>query len=49
MTGFLLWSVGSEFFSSSSPSSVFAKALKRVKSDARVIDDIMSILDVAEI
>ena len=36
LTGFLFWSVGSEFFSSSSPSSVFTKALKRVKEDPRV-------------
>lgn len=35
LTGFLFWSVGSEFFSSSSPSSIFTKALKRVKNDPR--------------
>ena len=36
VTGFLLWSVGSEFFLSDSPSAIFTKALKRVKADPRV-------------
>lgn len=34
--GFLFYSVGSEFFSSASPSSIFSKALKRVKADESV-------------
>ena len=36
VAGFLLWSVGSEFFSQNSPSVVYSRALKRVKSDPRV-------------
>ncbi len=36
VAGFLLWSVGSEFFMSDSPSAIFTKALKRVKADPRV-------------
>lgn len=36
VTGFLLWSIGSEFFLSDSPSAIFTKALKRVKADPRV-------------
>ena len=36
LTGFLFWSVGSEFFSSNSPSAIFTQALNRVKSDPRV-------------
>lgn len=36
LTGFLFWMVGSEFFFSTSPSSVFTKALKKVKNDPRV-------------
>ncbi len=36
LTGFLFWSVGSEFFSSNSPSAIFTQALKRVKNDPRV-------------
>ena len=36
VAGFLLWSVSSEYFSSNTPSSVFTKALKRVKADPRV-------------
>ncbi|XP_064394876.1 mitochondrial import inner membrane translocase subunit Tim21-like isoform X3 [Halichondria panicea] len=38
VAGFLLWSVGSEFFMSDSPSAIFTKALKRVKADPRVIE-----------
>ena len=38
ITGFLLWSIGSEFFSGSSPSTIFTKALKRVKNDPEVSD-----------
>ena len=34
--GLLFYYVGSEFFSSNSPSTVFTKALKRVKADERV-------------
>ena len=37
LTGFLFWSVGSEFFSSNSPSAIFTQALKRVKSDPQVL------------
>jgi import inner membrane translocase subunit TIM21 len=36
LMGFLFYSVGSEFFSSTSPSSIFTQALKRVKADERV-------------
>ena len=36
LMGFLFYSVGSEFFSSTSPSSIFTKALKRVRADDRV-------------
>ncbi len=36
VAGFLLWSIGSEFFLSDSPSAIFTKALKRVKADPRV-------------
>ncbi|XP_003384418.1 PREDICTED: mitochondrial import inner membrane translocase subunit Tim21-like [Amphimedon queenslandica] len=36
LMGFLFYSVGSEFFSSASPSSIFSKALKRVKADESV-------------
>lgn len=36
VTGFLFWTVGSEFFSSSSTSSIFSAALNRVKADPRV-------------
>eukprot|EP00731_Ephydatia_muelleri_P036849 Em0337g9a len=36
VTGFLFWTVGSEFFSSSSTSSIFSAALKKVKADPRV-------------
>ena len=36
VAGFLLWSVGSEFFSTNSPQSIYAKALKRVKQDSQV-------------
>lgn len=36
LTGFLFYSVGSEFFSSNSPSSIFTQALKRVKADDQV-------------
>ena len=36
VAGFLLWSVGSEFFSFNSPQTVYTKALKRVKQDIRV-------------
>ncbi len=36
VAGFLLWSIGSEFFMSDSPSAIFTKALKRVKADPRV-------------
>ncbi|KAL5466733.1 hypothetical protein EMCRGX_G030881 [Ephydatia muelleri] len=38
VTGFLFWTVGSEFFSSSSTSSIFSAALKKVKADPRVRD-----------
>lgn len=38
ITGFLLWSIGSEFFSGSSPSTIFTKALKRVKNDPQVVE-----------
>lgn len=40
VTGFLLWSVSSEFFLSDSPSAIFTKALKRVKADPRVSEHI---------
>ena len=33
---FLMYMVGSEFFTSDSPSSIFTKTLKRVKSDEKV-------------
>jgi import inner membrane translocase subunit TIM21 len=36
LMGFLFYSVGSEFFSSTSPSSIFTQALKRVKADERI-------------
>ena len=36
MAGFLLWSVGSEFFSTNSPQTVYSKALKRVRQDLQV-------------
>ena len=36
LTGFLFWSVGSEFLSSNSPSTIFTQALRRIKSDPRV-------------
>ena len=36
VAGFLLWSVGSEFFSSNSPQTVYSKALKRVRLDPQV-------------
>ena len=36
VAGVLFWSVGSEFFSQNSPSVVYSRALKRVKSDPRV-------------
>ena len=36
VAGFLLWSVGSEFFSSNSPQTVYTKALKRVRQDPQV-------------
>ena len=36
LTGFLFWSVGSEFLASNSPSAIFTQALKRVKNDPRV-------------
>lgn len=36
LVGFLFYSVGSEFFSSNSPSSVFTQALKRVRADERI-------------
>ena len=36
VAGFLLWSVGSEFFSSTSPQTVYSKALKRVRLDPHV-------------
>jgi len=36
IAGFLLWNIGSEFFRSDSPSTIFTRALKRVKSDPRV-------------
>jgi hypothetical protein len=38
VAGFLLWSVGSEFFSSNSPQTVYSKALKRVRLDPQVVD-----------
>jgi import inner membrane translocase subunit TIM21 len=38
VAGFLLWSVGSEFFSSNSSQSIYAKALKRVKQDPQVVE-----------
>ena len=38
LTGFLFWSVGSEFLSNNSPSAIFTATLKRVKNDPRVID-----------
>lgn len=38
ITGFLMWTLGSEFFSSSSTSSIFSAALKAVKKDPRVRD-----------
>ena len=34
--GLLFYFVGSEFFSSNSPSTIFTMALKRVKADERV-------------
>ena len=37
LMGLLFYYVGSEFFSSNSPSTIFTKALKRVKADERVI------------
>ncbi len=43
IAGFLLWSVGSEFFMSTSPQTIFAKTLKRVKSDPRVRKDAVTI------
>ena len=36
VAGFLLWSVGSEFFSSNSPQTIYTKALKRVRQDLQV-------------
>jgi import inner membrane translocase subunit TIM21 len=36
ITGFLLWVVLSEFFSSGSPSSIFKRALKKVKANEQV-------------
>ena len=36
VAGFLLWSVGREFFSSNSPQTIYSKALKRVKADHQV-------------
>ena len=36
VAGFLFWSVGSEFFSQNSPSVIYSRALKRIKSDPRV-------------
>lgn len=36
LMGLLFYYVGSEFFSSNSPSTIFTKALKRVKADERV-------------
>ena len=36
VAGFLLWSVGSEFFSSNSPQTLYSKALKRVRQDMQV-------------
>lgn len=38
VAGFLLWSIGSEFFMSDSPSTIFTKASKRVKADPRVVE-----------
>ena len=37
VTGFLLWVILSEFFSSGSPSSVFKRALKKVKANEKVL------------
>ena len=36
LTGFLFYSVGSEYFSSNSPSSIFTQALKRARADEEV-------------
>ena len=36
LMGFLFYSVGSEFFSRNSPSSIFTQALKRVREDDQV-------------
>lgn len=35
--GLLFYFVGSEFFSTNSPSRIFTKALKRIKNDEQVI------------
>ena len=35
-TGFLMWAVLSEFFSSNSPQKLFAKALRAVKNNEQV-------------